>query len=184
MDKPQGHDADSYAAWVLTLTSVASLMVALDALVVATALTEIGRDFGASIEALEWTVNAYTLTFAVFLMTASVLGDRFGRRRLFASGMILFVVASAGCALAPSIGWLIAARAIQGVGAATMMPLALAQLGAAFPPERRGFAFGIYSSVTALSSVLGPVVGGVITQTWLGRGSSGSTSRSGWLLRC
>jgi MFS family permease len=153
MDKPQGHDAEGRAVWVLTLTSIASLMVALDALVVATALTEIGRDFSASIESLEWTVNAYTLTFAVFLMTASVLGDRFGRRHLFAGGMILFVVASAGCASAPSIGWLIAARAMQGVGAATIMPLALAQLGAAFPPERRGFAFGIYSSITALSSV-------------------------------
>jgi EmrB/QacA subfamily drug resistance transporter len=164
MDKPQGHDAEGRAVWVLTLTSIASLMVALDALVVATALTEIGRDFSASIESLEWTVNAYTLTFAVFLMTASVLGDRFGRRHLFAGGMILFVVASAGCASAPSIGWLIAARAMQGVGAATIMPLALAQLGAAFPPERRGFAFGIYSSITALSSVLGPVVGGLITQ--------------------
>jgi EmrB/QacA subfamily drug resistance transporter len=161
MDKPLN---ESRAAWVLILTSTASLMVALDALVVATALTEIGREFGASIETLEWTVNAYTLTFAVFLMTASAAGDRFGRRRVFVGGMGVFVVASAGCALAPSIGWLIAARAIQGVGAAIIMPLALAQLGTAFAPERRAWAFGIYSSVTALSSVLGPVVGGVITQ--------------------
>lgn len=152
------------AMWVLALTSVASLIVALDALVVATALTEIGREFGASIEMLEWTVNAYTLTFAVFFMTAAVAGDRFGRRRVFVAGLGLFVVASAGCALAPGVGWLIAARAVQGIGAAIIMPLALAQLGTAFAPERRAFAFGIYSGVTALSSVLGPAVGGIITQ--------------------
>lgn len=163
--KPTGENA---AGWALALTSAASLMVALDALVVATALTEIGREFGASIEALEWTVNAYTLSFAVFLMTAAAAGDRFGRRLIFVVGLGLFVAASAGCALAPSIGWLIAARAVQGAGAATVMPLALAQLGTAFPPERRAWAFGIYSSVTALSSVLGPAVGGIITQdlTW------------------
>jgi EmrB/QacA subfamily drug resistance transporter len=156
--------SETSARWVLALTSAASLLVALDALVVATALTEIGRQFDASIEALEWTVNAYTLCFAVFLMTAAVAGDRFGRRRIFVAGLGLFVAASVGCALAPSIGWLIAARAVQGIGAAIMMPLALAQLGTAFPPERRPWAFGIYSGVTALSSVLGPFVGGIVTQ--------------------
>ena len=91
-------------------------------------------------------------------------GDRFGRRRVFIAGLGLFVAASAGCALAPGIGWLIAARAVQGIGAAIVMPLALAQLGTAFAPERRAFAFGVYSGVTALSSVLGPAVGGVVTQ--------------------
>jgi EmrB/QacA subfamily drug resistance transporter len=159
----EANDAAS-KIWVLVLTSVASLMVALDAMVVSTALSESGREFGASIESLEWTVNAYTISFAVLLMTAAVMGDRFGRRRLFAAGLGLFVAASAACALAPNIGWLIAARAVQGVGAAAVMPLALAQLSAAFPPERRGWALGIYSSVTALSSVVGPVVGGAITQ--------------------
>ena len=154
----------SNSAWVLALASAANLMVGLDALVVSTALTEIGRDLGASIEALEWTVNAYALSFAAFLLTATVLGDRFGRRRLFVAGLTLFVAASAACALAPSIGWLIAARAVQGVGAAFVMPLALAQISAAFPPERRGWALGVYSSAAGLSGVLGPVVGGVVTE--------------------
>ena len=151
--------------WVLILTSTASLMVALDALVVSTALGAIGREFDASIEALEWTVNAYMLSFAVLLLTGSALGDRYGRRLVFGMGQALFVLASAGCALAPGIGALIAARCLQGAGAAMMMPLALAQLGAAFPPERRGWALGIYSGVTALSTVIGPVLGGVITQS-------------------
>jgi EmrB/QacA subfamily drug resistance transporter len=154
----------SDSTWVLVLASAANLMVGLDALVVSTALTEIGRELGASIEALEWTVNAYVLSFAAFLLTAAVLGDRFGRRRLFVAGLVLFVVASSACALAPSIGWLIAARAVQGVGAAIVMPLALAQISAAFPPERRGWALGIYSSFAGLSAVLGPIVGGVVTE--------------------
>src|SRR5260370_10263484 len=156
-------DDRAVRTWVLVLTSVASLMVALDALVVSTALADMGRDFGASIEALEWTVNAYTLSFAVLLMTGAALGDRYGRRSVFAAGLTLFVAASAACALAPSIGWLIAARAAQGVGAALVMPLALAQVSAAFPPERRNWALGIYSSVTALSSVIGPRARGGIT---------------------
>jgi len=165
MTKPA---SSANANWVLVLASAANLMVALDAMVVTTALTEIGRELHASIEALEWTVNAYTLSFAVFLLTASALGDRFGRRRLFVVGLVLFVVASCACALAPSVGWLVGARAVQGLGAAIVMPLALAQISAAFPPERRGWALGIYSSVAGLSTVLGPIVGGVITQglTW------------------
>lgn len=156
--------SSSNSTWVLVLASAANLMVGLDALVVSTALTAIGRDLGASIEALEWTVNAYTLSFAAFLLTAAALGDRFGRRRLFVGGLILFVVASCACALASSIGWLIAARAVQGVGAAIVMPLALAQISTAFPLDRRGWALGIYSSVAGLSTVLGPVVGGVVTE--------------------
>jgi len=150
--------------WALALASVASFMVALDALVVATALNTIRHDLGASIGQLEWTVNAYTLTFAVLLMTASAIGDRFGRRRVFAAGLGLFVVASAGCALAPGVGWLIAARAVQGTGAAMVMPLALAVLNAAVPPQRRGWAMGIFGGVTALAVVVGPVLGGAITQ--------------------
>jgi EmrB/QacA subfamily drug resistance transporter len=158
------NEPDNEAKWVLGLTAVASLMVALDALVLSTALTEIGRAFDASIEWLEWTANAYILSFAVLLITAAAMGDRFGRRRLFAAGMSLFVVASAACAQAPGIGWLIAARAVQGIGAAMIMPLALALVSAAFPAEQRGRALGIYSSVIALSTVLGPVAGGAITQ--------------------
>ena len=158
-----GESQSAAQYWVLALTSIASLMVALDSLVISTALNEIERDFAASIEQLEWTVNAYVLTFAVLLMPASALGDRFGRRRIFIAGLALFTLASAACALAPTIGLLIWARAVQGAGAAAVMPLALAQISAAFVPERRAWALGIYSSVTALSTVIGPVVGGAVT---------------------
>lgn len=151
-------------AWVLALASVASLMVVLDALVVSTALNTIRKDLGASIEELEWTVNAYSLSFAVLLMPAAALGDRFGRRRMFAVGLGVFVAASMACALAPNIGWLITARAIQGSGAAMIMPLALALVGAAFPPEMRGRALGLFSGVTGLAVVAGPVVGGAVAE--------------------
>jgi EmrB/QacA subfamily drug resistance transporter len=150
--------------WVLTLTSIGSLMVALDALVVTTALSSIRLHLGASIQQLEWTVNAYTLSFAVLMMTGSALGDRFGRRRLLAIGLALFSAASAACALAPSIGFLIAMRAVQGVGAAFVMPLSIALLTDAFPPERRAWAMGLFSGVTGLAVLGGPVVGGAITQ--------------------
>src|SRR3984885_4561741 len=123
--------------WVLIVASVASLMVALDALVVTTALPTIRVDLGTSIEQLEWTVNAYSLSFAVLLMTGAVLGDRFGRRLVFTAGLALFTLASVACALAPGVGWLIAARAVQGAGAALVMPLAMALLSAAYPaPDR------------------------------------------------
>ena len=150
--------------WALALASVGSFMVVLDLLVVATALSTIHRDLGASIGQLEWTVNAYTLTFAVLLMTAAAVGDRFGRRRVFVIGLGVFATGSAMCALAPGAGALIAARAVQGVGAAMVMPLALALLSAAVPSERRGWAMGIFGSVTALATVVGPVLGGAITQ--------------------
>jgi EmrB/QacA subfamily drug resistance transporter len=150
--------------WVLTLTSAASFMVALDALVVTTALSTIRIDLGASIEALEWTVNAYNLSFAVLLLTGAALGDRLGRRRMFTAGLSLFVVASAACALAGNIGALIAARAIQGAGAALVMPLAMALLSAAFPRQERAKALGIFSAVTGLALIAGPVVGGAIAE--------------------
>ena len=150
--------------WALGLASAASFMVVLDLLVVATALSTIRRDLGASLAQLEWTINAYTLSFAVLLLTAAALGDRFGRRRLFAAGLGLFAAASAACALAPGIGWLIAARAVQGAGAAMIMPLGLALLNAAFPPQRRGWAMGIFGGVTGLAATVGPVVGGAVTQ--------------------
>jgi EmrB/QacA subfamily drug resistance transporter len=150
--------------WVLALAAVASFMVALDTLVVSTALTSIRLDLHAGIEQLEWTVNAYNLSFAVLLLTASALGDRFGRRRGFAFGLVLFSLASAACALAPGPGWLIAARAVQGAGAAFVMPLGLALVGAAFPPERRGAAMGALQGLTGLSVASGPVIGGAIAQ--------------------
>jgi EmrB/QacA subfamily drug resistance transporter len=150
--------------WALALASVASFMVVLDLLVVSTALTTIRRDLGASVGELEWTVNAYTLAFAVLLMTAAAVGDRFGRRRVFTIGLGVFAAGSAACALAPGAGTLIAARTVQGTGAAMVMSLALALLNAAVPPERRGWAMGIFGSVTALATVVGPVLGGAITQ--------------------
>jgi len=156
--------ARSAKAAVLALTSVASFMAALDALVVTTALNTIRLQLGTSIEALEWTVNAYNLSFAVLLMTGAALGDRFGRRRMFVAGLALFVAASAACALAPSVGWLIAARTIQGAGAALVMPLAMALLSAEFPPEERAKALGIFSGLTGLALIAGPVVGGVIAE--------------------
>jgi EmrB/QacA subfamily drug resistance transporter len=150
--------------WALALSSLASFMVVLDLLVVSTALNTIHRDLGASIGQLEWTVSAYTLTFAVLLMTAAAVGDRLGRRRVFAAGLGVFVAGSAACALAPGAGALIAARAVQGAGAAMVMPLALALLNAAVPAQRRGWAMGIFGAVTALAAVVGPVLGGAITQ--------------------
>ena len=150
--------------WVLILSSIASLMVALDVLVVSTALGAIRHHLGASLNELEWTVNAYGLSFAVLLIGASSLGDRFGRRRLFAAGLGLFVAGSVACALAPSAGLLIAARAAQGAAAALIAPLSLSLLGAAFGPQRRAWALGIYSGITGLAVLGGPVVGGAVTQ--------------------
>ena len=157
-------NSDKAARWVLALASVASFMVALDSLVVTTALTAIRLALRTSVAELQWTVNAYVLTFAVLLMTAAALGDRFGRRRVFTAGIGLFTLASAACAVAPSAGWLIAARAVQGAGAAMVMPLAMTLLTAAFPAERRGWALGIFGGVTGLAVGGGPVVGGAIAQ--------------------
>jgi EmrB/QacA subfamily drug resistance transporter len=150
--------------WVMVLTSIASLMVALDVTVVSTALSSIRLHLHATADQLEWTVNAYGLSFAVLLMTGAALGDRFGRRRLFVAGMALFVAASAACALSTTIGALIAARAVQGAGAAVIAPVSLALLSAAFPPERRGWALGIFGGITGLAVIAGPVVGGGVTQ--------------------
>jgi MFS family permease len=126
-------DDRSSKGLVLALTSAASFMISLDSQVVVLALSTIRTDLGASVEALEWIVNAYILSFAVLLLTGAALGDRFGRRRMFVAGLALFVVASAACAVAGSIGWLIAARVAQGAGGALVVPLAMALLSAAFP---------------------------------------------------
>jgi EmrB/QacA subfamily drug resistance transporter len=164
MDSMKASGEPAAKGWALALASIASFMVALDALVVTTALSTIRLDLDASMDALEWTVNAYNLSFAVLLLTGAALGDRFGRRRMFAAGLALFVAASAACALAGSIGTLIAARAVQGAGAALVMPLAMALLSTAFPPKERGRALGIFSSVTGLALIAGPVAGGAIAQ--------------------
>src|SRR3954468_17378345 len=150
--------------WILLLAALAAFMTALDTLVVTTALSTIRDDLGSSVADLEWTVNAYNLSFAVLLMTAAALGDRFGRRRLFVGGIALFALASAACALAPSVGALIVARAVQGAGAATVTTLGLALVGAAFPPERRGSALGLFFAVNGLAVAGGPLVGGAVTQ--------------------
>src|SRR6476660_1924613 len=150
--------------WVVVLTAVGSLMAALDTLVVSTALSTIRLDLGASVAQLEWTVNAYNLSFAVLLMTGAALGDRFGRRNLYAVGVALFTAASAACALAPNVGVLIAARALQGAGSALLVPLGLALLSAAFPPERRGAAIGMFSAITGLAVASGPLIGGAVVQ--------------------
>jgi EmrB/QacA subfamily drug resistance transporter len=150
--------------WILALTSAASLMVSLDLQVVATALPVIRLRLHASLASLEWTVNAYTLSFAVLLLTGAALGERLGRRRMLTAGISLFTAASAACALAPNAEALIVARAVQGAGAALMLPIALALLSAAFPPHRRAWALGIFTSVTGIAVLAGPVVGGAVTQ--------------------
>ncbi|SHH50903.1 DHA2 family efflux MFS transporter permease subunit [Streptomyces sp. 3214.6] len=152
------------ALWTLIIASAAGFMAALDNLVVTTALPSIREDLGGGLGDLEWTVSAYTLTFAVLLMLGAALGDRFGRRLLFAVGLGIFTVASAGAALAPGMEALIAARAVQGLGAAIMMPLTLTLLSAAVAPERRGAAFGVWGAVNGLAVAAGPLIGGTLTE--------------------
>ncbi|HEY3200549.1 MAG TPA: MFS transporter, partial [Actinomycetes bacterium] len=152
----------SRSFWAFLVTGVAIFMVSLDNLVVTTALPAIRTGLGAGLEGLEWTVNAYTLTFAVFLLTGAALGDRFGRRRMFLVGLSLFTLSSAAAALAPDIGMLVAARAVQGVGAAMVAPLTLTLLSAAVPATRRGLALGAWGAMSGLAVALGPVIGGAI----------------------
>jgi EmrB/QacA subfamily drug resistance transporter len=151
--------------WALALMCLAGFMVALDALVVATALPAIQRDLHASIATLGWTVNAYALTFGAGIVTAAALGDRLGRRRTFVGGLLLFTAASAACALAPGAAALIAARAVQGLGAAAVSPLSLTILASAFPARRRGTVVGIWGGVAGLAVASGPLLGGVLTQS-------------------
>jgi EmrB/QacA subfamily drug resistance transporter len=150
--------------WTLALTGIAFLMVTLDGLVVVTALPAIHRQLGGGLAQLEWTINAFSLTFAAGIIPAAALGDRYGRRRVFASGLALFTAASSVCALAPTTELLIAARAIQGLGAAAVMPLSLTILVGAFPPERRGSIVGIWGALGGLGVAGGPLVGGAVTQ--------------------
>jgi EmrB/QacA subfamily drug resistance transporter len=150
--------------WTLAIVSVALFMVVLDNLVVSIALPSIRRDLGASIQSLEWTVNAYVLAYAVLLLTGAALGDRFGRRRMFLGGLALFTAASAGAALAPSTDLLVLARAIQGAGAALVTPLTLTLLAEAFPAERRGIALGVWSGISGAAVAIGPLVGGAVVE--------------------
>jgi EmrB/QacA subfamily drug resistance transporter len=151
--------------WTFVVTGAATFMVAMDNLIVTNALPVIRVDLGTGLEGLEWTVNAYTLTFAVLLLTGAALGDRFGRRKVFAIGLVIFTAASAAAALSPDIGTLIAARAVQGVGGAIITPLSLTLLADAVPRERRGTAFGIWGAMSGLGVALGPVIGGAVVDS-------------------
>jgi EmrB/QacA subfamily drug resistance transporter len=153
-----------HTLWTFAITSVALFMVSLDNLVVTTALPVMRVDLGASLEQLEWTVNAYTLTFAAFLLTGAALGDRFGRRRVFAVGLSVFTLGSAAAALAPTVEVLNVARAVQGLGGALVMPLTLTLLSAAVAPERRGLALGAWGGIGGLAIAVGPLVGGAVVE--------------------
>jgi EmrB/QacA subfamily drug resistance transporter len=152
------------STWTLAITGAALFMTALDSLVVGVALHSIRLDLGGSLEALEWTVNAYTLAFAVLLMTGAALGDRFGRRRMFVAGVGIFTAASAIAAVAPSVEVLVAGRALQGLGAAIVTPLTLTLVSDAFPPERRAAALGIWGGISGLGVAIGPFVGGAVVE--------------------
>jgi EmrB/QacA subfamily drug resistance transporter len=154
----------SRARWTLGITGAALFMTALDSLVVGVALNSIRLDLGGSIEALEWTVNGYTLAFAVLLITGAALGDRYGRKRMFVAGVSLFTAASAYAAIAPTIESLIAARALQGLGAAILTPLTLTLISEAFPAEKRAAALGIWGGITGLGVAIGPFVGGAVVE--------------------
>src|SRR5918911_1176229 len=156
------HQISSQTWWTFAITSLALFMVTLDNLVVTTAIPVIRRDLHAGLSGLEWTVNAYTLTFAVLLLTGAALGDRFGRRRMLAVGLFIFTASSAAAALAPSAGALIAARAAQGVGGAIVTPLTLTILSAGVPANRRGAFIGAWSGIAGLAVAFGPLVGGAV----------------------
>jgi MFS family permease len=150
--------------WVLGLTSIAYFMVVLDSLVVVTALPRMQQDLQAGLADLQWTVNSYGIAFAAGIITAAALGDRFGRRRIFTFGLVLFTLSSAACALAPDAAGLIVARTVQGLGAAAVLPLSLTILTTAFPPQRRGLIIGIYGGLAGLAVAAGPLVGGAVTE--------------------
>jgi len=152
------------ALTTFAITSIALFMVSLDNLVVTTALPVIKESLDASLSQLEWTVNAYTLTFAVLLLTGAALGDRFGRKRVFTIGVGVFTAASVAAALAPTGDMLVLARAIQGVGAAIVTPLSLTILSDAVPADRRGVALGAWGAISGLAIALGPLVGGAIVE--------------------
>ena len=164
VSNPETAHARPHLGWVLGLTSTAFFMVVLDSVVVITALPRMQRDLHMGVASLQWTLTAYNIAFAAGIITAAAAGDRFGRRRVFTIGLALFTVASAACALAPDAPGLIAARIVQGLGAAIILPLSLTILTTAFPAERRGMIVGIYGGLAGLAVALGPIIGGAVTQ--------------------
>src|SRR5580693_6197398 len=158
------HAARPHLGWVLALTSTAYFMVVLDSVVVITALPRMQLGLHAGLASLQWTLTAYNISFAAGIITAAAAGDRFGRRKTFNFGLALFTAASAACALAPDAPALIAARTVQGLGGAIILPLSLTILTTAFPAGRRGMIIGIYGGLAGLAVAMGPIVGGAVTQ--------------------
>jgi len=157
--------ANRRLGWVVGLTSTAYFMVVLDSVVVITALPRMQRDLHVSLSSLQWTLNAYGIAFAAGIITAAALGDRIGRRKVFTIGLAVFTVASVACALAPNLSDLIAARTVQGLGGAAVLPLSLTILTTAFPPAKRGMIVGVYGGLAGLAVAMGPIVGGAVTQS-------------------
>jgi EmrB/QacA subfamily drug resistance transporter len=153
-----------HKGWTLALAALGVFMAALDTLVVTTALPVLRTSLNANLNDLEWTVNAYNLSFACLLLAGAALGDRFGRRRTYAIGLFVFAAASALAAAAPSVGVLVTARALQGGGAAIVMPITLTLISDAFPMEKRGVAIGMWGGVAGMAVAAGPVVGGAVIQ--------------------
>lgn len=164
MTLPMPSGRPARPVWTLILASFGVFLTSLDVVVVATALPALQKDIGATLSDLEWTINAYNLAFACLILTGSALGDRFGRRRMFVLGLIVFTLASAAAALSTGSGELIVARVLQGAGAAIITPLSLTLVSDAFPGRRRGMAFGVWSGVAGLGVAAGPVVGGAVIQ--------------------
>jgi EmrB/QacA subfamily drug resistance transporter len=156
--------ARPHLGWVLALTSTAYFMVVLDSVVVITALPRMQQDLHVGLASLQWTLTAYNIAFAAGIITAAAAGDRFGRLRVFNIGLALFTAASALCAVAPNASALIAARTVQGLGGAIVLPLSLTILTTAFPAQRRGMIIGIYGGLAGLAVAMGPIIGGAVTQ--------------------